>query len=162
MNSTEEIRRVSFGPKAGEKPDGLLADFLVEGENAETILTSAREAWRAAIEQNDPAGLSLAAWRQVLPYWFIDRCGPEISIEEAVRRRSLPMAERVKLAETWSLSAWVHWLRPTERQWVWWDAHVTSPRSLRVVVVVKGYPFPAGSLQWLLKCAGAESVELLE
>lgn len=162
MNTTEEIERLSVGPRAGEKPNGLLAEFIAEGDNAEKMLALAREAWRAAIEQRDPAGLNLDAWGQVLPRWFTSKCGPEIIIEEAVRRRSLPMEQRLILAETWSLGAWVHWLKPTERQWAWWDAQVISPRSLRVVVLVKGYPFPAGSLQWLLKCSGAKSVEQLD
>ena len=161
MNITEEKRRLSTGLQAGEKPNGLLVKFLAEGTDAEMILTLTREAWRAAIEQPEPASLSLDVWRQVLPLWFVDKCDPEITIEEAMRRRSLPMKERLRLAEIWSLGAWVHWLKPNERQWAWWDAQVISPRSLHVVVLVNGCPFPAGSLLWLLKCAGAESIEEL-
>lgn len=159
MNSTREINRLSNGPKLGEQPDGLLVDFIAEGENAVVILEAAREVWGAVIKQHDPASLTLDKWHQILPDWFIRKCSPEISREEAIRRRSLPMDERLKLAENWSLGAWVYWLKPSERQWEWWDAKVLSPRSLRVIVLAKGCPFPAGSLEWLLKCSGARSVE---
>lgn len=163
MNNADELRRLLSGPQPGEKPLGLLAELEAECEtDAAKILDAAREVWAIALKQADPGSITLEEWRTLLPRWFVEKCGPEISMDEAVRRRALPMEERMRLAETWSLGAWVHWLKPSERQWSWWSAEIGSPRSLRMNVVVSGFPFPAGSLQWLLKCCGAKSVEVLD
>ena len=163
MNNTDELRRLSGGPHPSERPSGLLAEIdVVCDTDADKVLAAVREVWAIALKQADPGNTSLEKWRSLLPRWFVEKCEPEISMEEAMRRRALPMEERMRLAETWSLGAWVHWLKPSERQWAWWSAEIGSPRSLRVNVVVSGLPFPAGSLQWLLKCCGARSAEVLD
>jgi hypothetical protein len=161
MSRVDELERIERGPRPGEKLPGLVAEFNVECErNSAETLRCAKEVLLAALREDDPGGLALEAWRKILPPWFTMKFSPEITMEEAVRRRALPMEERMHLAETWSLAAWVHWLKPSERQWEWWDAEVISPRSLHVKVVVSGLPFPSGSLQWLFKCCGATSFEL--
>jgi hypothetical protein len=163
MCDADELRRILNGPRPGETAPGLLADFHVEcRQEAEQVLKSARDVLLAALGHSAQDALTLEQWRAVLPTWFVEKFAPEISMDEAVRRRSLPMEERARLAENWSLGAWVHWLKPSERQWVWWDAEVTSTRLLRVKVVVGGFPFPSGSLKWLFECSGASSFELLE
>jgi hypothetical protein len=163
MNDEDELRRINDGPRPGENPSGLLADFQVDCEpDAVETLRSAREVLRVALRQPDPGSVTLEQWRHILPAWFVEKCGPEISMEEAVRRRALSMEERARLAETWSLSAWVYWLKPSERQWSWWDANVISRRIIQTRVVVTGFPFPSGSLQWLFKCCGAKSFDLIE
>lgn len=163
MNNIEELRRLQSGPQPGEEPQGLLAEVAVECDtDASRILDATRQVWAIAIKQSNPGETSLDEWKKLFPKWFVEKFGSEISMEEATRRRALPMQERRRLAETWSLGAWMHWLKPSERQWAWWDAEIVSPQLLQVKVVVDGFPFPAGSLQWLLKCCGARSAEILE
>jgi hypothetical protein len=62
----------------------------------------------------------------------------------------------------WSLDNWVHWMRPENREWYWWDAEVVGGAAAVVEVEVDGWPFPWGSLEWLLKAAGANSVAAVE
>ena len=163
MSKVDELKRIESGPPPGEKPLGLVAEFDVDCErNSIETLQGAKEVLLAALRQADTGGVTLEAWRNILPRWFVEKFAPEIAPEEAVRRRSLPMEERMQLAETWSLGAWVYWQKPSERQWEWWDAEATSPHSLRVMVIVAGFPFPSGSLQWLFRCCGATSFELAE
>ena len=163
MNNMDELRRLLTGPNLGEKPSGLLVEVAVEcNANASQVLHAAQEVWSIVLKQSEPGGLNLEEWRRILPSWFVEKCGPEIGMDEALRRRALPIEERMRFAETWSLGAWVHWLKPSERHWAWWNAEIRSPQSLCVQVVVSGFPFPTGSLQWLLKCCGAKAAEVLD
>jgi hypothetical protein len=57
------------------------------------------------------------------------------------------------------VSAFVHWFRPGERYWYWWDAEVKDTNTIHIKVIVQDEPFPWGSLDWLLRAAGALSVE---
>jgi hypothetical protein len=64
----------------------------------------------------------------------------------------------------WSVMEWVSWFEPTDdlynqRYWFWWDAIIKDPNTLLVAVAVVDIPIPYGSLFWLLKAAGAISVE---
>jgi hypothetical protein len=160
--SANERNRLLVGPEPGEQPAGILVEVAAECEvDAGVVLNGVREVWGAVLDQPDPSRLTVKEWTELLPQWFVDRCGPEIAMTEALRRRALPMEERLRLAEEWSLGAWVHWLSPAERSWAWWSAQIDSSKALRITVVVTGLPFPSGSLRWLLKCCGATSIDLL-
>jgi len=84
-----------------------------------------------------------------------------MSSEEAERRITLPddEQERLEAIEGWSLSSWLYWLQPAERQWRWWDALIKDDDTVIVAVEVDGWPFPWGALAWLFKGCGADSVE---
>jgi hypothetical protein len=161
MNNSGELRRLLAGPEHDEKPSGQIAEFVIECkiESTKTLL-AARIVWRIVLEQSFSSNLNLEKWHNILPHWFVEKCEAEITIEEALHRRTLSIEERIRLSEKWSLSAWVHWLQPEERQWSWWKAEIVSSRLLKLKVVAQDFPFPNGSLEWLFKCCGAVSIEL--
>ena len=156
-----ELDRVKFGPKTSDRPRGLLAEVHVSAPSrVGQVLDRSREVLGIVLRQSAASWPSVEQWRTLLPKWFVDACAEEITRAEAERRRSLPMPERERLAEHWSVGAWVHWLKPSERQWFWWDVHQTSPNDMMIHVEVNDFPFPAGALKWLLKTAGASSVRV--
>jgi hypothetical protein len=163
MSIGNEVERLLSGPIPSEQPEGLLAQLVVHcSEEARTVLDRVREVLVLVLSHPDPAAYSVEHWRSQLPVWFVRKCAPEITQEEAERRRHLPFEQRVSLAQHWSLGAWLHWFRPNERPWKWWDADITSPDFLRIRLVVPGFPFASGALEWLLLSAGAEVVERVD
>jgi hypothetical protein len=99
------------------------------------------------------------------PDWCIDACALEKSADEAATWlawwRSLSQPQRVLASaeKAWSLADWIHRMKPDEREWWWWDGSVADSRSLRIELQVSGWPFPTGALGWLLRCAGASSID---
>lgn len=161
MTTGKELDRLTSGPAPGEQPEGLLAQLVAHCDgDATAVLERAREVLSVVLKQPEP--LPLEQWRNKLPDWFVQKCAAEITREEAERRRHLPMDQRASLAQNWSLSAWLYWLRPDERPWRWWNAEVTSPDFLRVCLVVPGLPYPSGAIEWLIRCGGASVVEKVE
>jgi hypothetical protein len=156
-----EIERLLSGPAPDEKPQGFLANARVCAPAcADRVLARSREILSIVFQQPLDDWPTVELWRSILPVWFIEACSDEISREEAERRRRLPVEERQKLAERWSVGAWVHWFKTAERQWFWWSGRVISADELLIQVEVHGFPFPAGSLKWLLVSAGATVVEI--
>jgi hypothetical protein len=158
-----ELTRLHNGPDPGERPDGLLAALIVNcSGDAAVVLRWAKDVLTLVLQQPDPSMISIERWRELLPDWFVRRCAPEITKEEAERRRLLPTKERIALAEHWSLGGWIYWFRPNERWWKWWDDEVTSPNVVRVRLVVPGFPYPSGAVEWLLAASGASSIDKLD
>lgn len=77
-------------------------------------------------------------------------------------RRALPAEQQASVVDDkkWTLSAWLFWLQPDERQWYFWDSRVESKNQLRVQVQIVDYPL-LGALEWLLRSAGARDVVAL-
>jgi Immunity protein 35 len=104
-------------------------------------------------------------WSTQLPAWFVNRCAKEMTQEEATRwlgwwrELSGQKQAEVELAKEWCLLDWLYWLVPENRTWYWWDSEVRSADCLIVNVEVDGWPFPWGSLSWLLRASGAIEVE---
>lgn len=147
------------GPRLGEKLVGVLASFTaVTSGDAQAVLLRVKEALVLAVDRDIQRWPTVDEWRAILPKWFVEKCADEISREEAERRRNLPMDERKGLADQWSVGAWTHWFKPSERSWYWWDARVIGKGRLKIEVVVDNVPFAMGSLKWLLKTAGATEV----
>ncbi len=156
-----EIDRLKNNPPSDEKPRG----FLIEGRitakgHAGDVLAKTREVLMTALNHSPNSWPTVDEWRLLLPSWFVSRCADEITREEAERRRKLPMEERQRLAEKWSVGAWTHWMKASERSWFWWDAKEISPDELLIRIEVPGLPSPVGSLKWLLLAAGAEKVAI--
>jgi len=166
-----ELRRVAKGPSANEKPGGIgtvrftvrcpigTADVLAK---AKSVLEAVDNATLAGWPSNEKAAPQL-------PQWFIDRCAPPITQEEAERqlawRKSLPLEEQNRLRnETdWSLDNWLYWMEPSNRQWFWWDAKVLEDYDhIALAIEVEAWPFPWGALRWLFRAAGASAVEAEE
>jgi len=109
------------------------------------------------------------SWRANLPDWFTSGCAPLISPEESAHnlawRKSLPLEEELRVArETdWSLDAWLYWLEPERREWLWWDAKALIDVDHVVVAVeVDSWPFAWGALRWLFRVAGASDLNAEE
>jgi hypothetical protein len=161
-----ERRHLLDGPAPDEKPGGLgTVRFLgwCSG-SAEQIIERAKAVLTVVNQHSAGEWPTDQTWRELLPAWFVARCGPELSQEEAeaemARRKKLPPEEQKRAAEEgWSLLNWIYWFQPENRYWYWWDAKPLDDKVLVVVVEAHEWPFPSGALAWLLRAAGAERVE---
>jgi hypothetical protein len=163
-----ELHRLFDGPQPDEPPEGVgTARFSVRCTgNALQTLERAVSVLKAVNRFGDGerGWPSEAKWRDVLPAWFVSRCAPEQSQEDAdawlTRWKKLPRDEqdRVERDKPWSLSNWIYWFEPANREWYWWGARVVDVDTLIVAIEVDGWPFPWGSLAWLFRAAGAQEV----
>lgn len=133
--------------------------------DAPQVLERSKQVLKAVNENSLPVWPPDDRWPALLPEWFVDRCGPEMSQEEAEAWlawwKALPDAEqkRVEADKAWSLFNWIYWLDPENRQWYWWDGLALDENNLVVAVEVDGWPFGWGDLSWLLRAAGATQVD---
>jgi hypothetical protein len=138
----DEIRRLLSGPAAAETPSAELV--VVEAScpgGAEAVLQRVREALQPVFEAPQPWP-STDAWRARLPAWFVDACSDDERVTTCVLDR-------------WSLRAWIWWFQPEQRRWLWWDAAADGDRlAIRLVPTGHG-SLLLGTLEWLLKSAGA-------
>ena len=154
-----------------EKPVGLgTVRFVAQcGTDSQQVLSKAK----SVLTEVDQVALREwpgdSTWREILPAWFVARCAAEQTREEAETWlkwwRALPPDEQAEVERNkpWSLTAWLHWLKPTEnRKWFWWDAAESGGNKIILAVEVKDWPFPWGSLAWLLRAAGATRVDAEE
>jgi len=165
----EELERVLQETAGGDRPPGtMMAQFTARcAEDAEGVLKAAKSVMCAVLVHSRDRWPPDDEWRSVLPEWFVSRCAKEKSEDEARTWlewwRTLPHEQRaIASRENWSLSNWVAWFEPDERQWIWWGAWIEGPNSIRVTVAVDGLPFAWGALEWLFLASGAESMSLEE
>jgi hypothetical protein len=165
LTPSEERRRLYHGPIDDEAPEvGTVAMGARCAGDASRVLDRCRAVMAVVLRYQGEDWPSREQWREVLPEWFVAACSQELSAEEAeewlARWQRLPASEQEAMSrrEPWALADWLHWLRPDERQWFWWDATVVDDDWLRVVVEVAGWPAPLGALRWLLTAAGALDV----
>lgn len=163
MTHEVELRRIDSGPAPGARPIGILLELdAISSRRSRGVLAGVREVMKAVLSNIDPWP-DLDGWRNVLPAWFVERSAPEQTKEEAERWlaswRKLPPEEQAKAEERgWSLSNWLYWLEPEQRQWYWWDGRVIDQDTVRIVIDARDIPTALGALVWLLKAAGAERV----
>jgi hypothetical protein len=160
-----EVGRLLHGPKGAERPERQgLVHFRARCKEPSAVLRNAREVL-LAVCRNSGSWPSCEDWKLVLPRWFVEACAPEQSQSEAEAWlawwRTLPSDERdrVRRQKPWSLLNWLHWMQPRERSWLWWDGRIEGDSDLKVSVVVDGWPFPWGALEWLLRASGASVVD---
>jgi len=166
----EEQRHVEAGSRPGEHPGGIGKVTVVArcAGNADLVSTRACEVLRSVLEHAGPPWPSPDEWRALLPEWFVEACRPEESKKEAeawlLRWRALPPNQQAEVARerSWTLTDWLYWLEPNERQWFWWDAVADNPDRLRVLAEISGWPAPLGALEWLLRASGAVAVTTSE
>jgi len=168
MGAQEELRRLRTGPVPGERPDFGVWWFIAKCPgNAPHVLQRCREVLEVVLMQLDaerwPTELE---WRSLLPPWFVEECAEERTAEEMERElarwRALPWTEQARLERTaeWSLLNWLYWFDPhggEPRYWLWWDALVRDGNTVWVGVDQRELPW--GTLDWLLRAAGADSVD---
>ncbi len=165
-----ELRHLLEGPSADEKLMGLgSVRFIAQCDadswqvlsKAKTVLT---ELDQVAIEDWPPD----STWCEVLPDWFVAQCAPEPTREESEALlkswRVLTWEEQARFEreDIWPLSSWLYWLKPENRKWFWWDAAELDADKIVIAVEVDDWPFPWGSLAWLLRAAGATRVDAEE
>jgi hypothetical protein len=162
-----ERRHLLEGPAPDEKPGGLgTVRFLgwCSG-NAEQVIERARAVLALVNQHSAGEPPSDVEWGELLPAWFVSRCGPELSQEQAeeetARWRALSRDEQIRWEEErrWSLADWIYWFKPENRCWYWWDAKPLDDKVLVVAVEAYEWPFPSGALAWLLQASGAERID---
>ncbi|MGE3540691.1 MAG: hypothetical protein AB7N91_25035 [Candidatus Tectimicrobiota bacterium] len=164
-----EHRRLQHGPLKGERsagvgmvmfkvtlPDQIFPTFL---EDVKEVLIKIDERTLQGTWPTDQE------WRSLLPEWFLEKCKPAMTVEEAnaylVWWDSLSYEEKLRRAavlEPWDLSAWISCFEPCEREWYWWNA-VFEQTGLLITLEVHSHPFPSEEFLWLCIAAGAEKVE---
>jgi hypothetical protein len=165
----QELRRLLEGAGLANKPQGLgtVRFKVVCRGDSETVLQNAKEVLTALVRKaiSEWPWPDDHKWRNALPQWFVERCGEELTAEEAEKWlewwRGLPWEkqQQVEKEKPWSLSDWIYWFHPNQRTWYWWDAQCTSAYVCWVATEVDEWPFPWGALDWLFRAAGAVSVK---
>lgn len=169
MIRPEELRHVKDGPRPHEQPAGAgTVTVTASTSGPDGVLARCAEVMTAVLTATTPPWPSRETWAAALPPWFVRRCAPESTPEQDADWlawwRGLDADRRLVEARTkpWSLSDWLHRLRPDERTWYWWSSRVDGSGAARIEVQVAGWPVPLGSLEWLLKACGADDVGLPE
>lgn len=165
MITPEELRHVLHGPRPDEQATGAgLVSVTFRAEAPDAVLERSRDVMAAVLRAPAQSWPTPAEWAGSLPGWFVRACADEPSDEEQrewlERWRSLDAAgrSREEAEKRWTLSSWLSWLEPEDRDWFWWDATADGSTG-RVLIEVPGWPAPVGALMWLLRAAGAVSVE---
>jgi hypothetical protein len=163
--TADERRRVVDGPLPDEEPDGTLVAVDAVCDDATQVLARCREVLTVVLDHSDGEWPTDEEWLALLPDWFVAASAPELTPDEAERYRARweAMSYQERLADAasqkpWSVSDWIFWFDPDDRHWFWWDAEVRSTTELRVWIQVDTWPAPVGSLEWLLRAAGAREV----
>ena len=164
-----EIGRVGMIGRDGAPPAGMSL-FEVDAmapSGAERIMARSQEVMSrvlACLQGSDGGEISLEAAHACLPRWFVDASGAEQSPEEArawlKHLASLSPAERAEaeLAHKWSVSDFMYWFEPGQREWWWWGSEVMDPDTVRVYLAVREPSFPHEALDWMLRASGAVEV----
>jgi hypothetical protein len=161
----EEQRHLTTGPRPDEVPTGVdLVEVTATGnDKPQVILDRCKSVLMTLLDYPEARWPTTQEWARLLPGWFVAASAPQLSREEAeqwlARWQTLTPAEKAaaEREQRWSLDDWLYWVTPAERQWFWWDAHVEDG-TLRVTVEIIGWPAPLGTLDWLLRAAGATEI----
>lgn len=160
---TDELRRLNSGPFPGEQPQGIALMRFVSrcSGDAPTVLARCKEVMRVALAQDVERWPTDEEWISLLPSWFVAACADEATAEQQAQDWfKLSEEEKSRLESApWSVSEWVYWFLPEQRQWFWWDASTLDVNRIEVSVEIYGDPFAWGSLEWLLRASGAVKTE---
>lgn len=155
MLSSGEEHRLDHGP-AIDAAAGFLVDTTARCHDPTEMLFRVREVLRIVLAQRDPDSEAVVV---LLPAWFLEACGPEMTIGEAeawlAAWRTDPAAHE---SDPWSVRNWLWTFEPDQRSWWWWDADVVGEDEVRTTVIVEGLPFGPDNLVWLLRAAGARGI----
>ncbi|WP_413507356.1 hypothetical protein [Serratia proteamaculans] len=166
-----ERERLVVPPKSTQKATGIgIARFIVSCESdASLVLELAKETLLIVNEHSTNEWPSIDSWKKILPSQFLNNFLPELTEAEKIEMKrewnQLPYNEKVKNAaqeEKWTLSSWLSWLEPKEREWFWWNAvlfdePLNDSHFIIEVTTLDSY-FMSGALKWLFKACGASDV----
>jgi hypothetical protein len=164
-----ELQRVHAQP-GGEPPrDKVLFRLRVDcGPRAPALILTRTKEWRpCSATRTGSRGRRAKSGKPSCHHWFVKACAAEKSPAEAqawlARWRSLSADERANddVSEPWALTEWLHWFEPgpDARQWRWWNGHIGPDGSLFIDIVADSRPTAHGALDWILRAAGATSVD---
>jgi hypothetical protein len=163
-----ELQRLNHPPEPGDRPSGVgIVRFVARCPlGSDEVLANAKSLLKMIDEASLERWPTEEEWKIKLPDWLTSKCSPPICDEAAEKWlawwRSLPAEEkqRAEAEQGWTLDNWLYSMEPRNRQWFWWDAKSLSDLDHLVVAVeVEAWPFPWGSLQWLIKSAGASTLD---
>lgn len=168
MSISDEIRRLETGSTAGERPGGIgTVTFRGSGiASAAELRSRVVEVLGAVLSASSKGWPADTEWAELLPEWFVDACAAETSQAEAEleldrwRRMTPAQKEQAEATEPWELLDWVHWLKPSERCWEFWECRTEGDGVVALRVSVDAWPFAYGALEWLLRAAGVSKISL--
>lgn len=136
LTFAEELDRLAVTDKTVGEAVGFLEVFTVHAESPTLVIDRAREVMAIMLRaRNRGAEVRDPAWSTELPTWFVDAHASEDA--------------------EWTLDNWLLGMDPSIRPWRWWSADGDE-----LIIMIDGWPYPAAALLWLLRCAGARSVDL--
>lgn len=160
-----------FKEKENHSPFDLVTYLVLCESSAEKVLALSKEVLLVVdkIILTHSSCPNEEEWRLLLPKWFVSKCKPERTLEEAQKYLQWwdelnpeEKFEQTKLPQLWSLLNWLSYFGLEEREWYWRDAKVVAFDKLIISVEVRGYPFASGSLDWLFRTSGAVHMEEIE
>ena len=166
---TSELRRLEDGPGPEEQIPGIgTITFALRCDgNAKEILHNIVAVLKAVISESENGWSEETDWRSILPKPFVASCADEMTPSEAEEwlQRWQALSQEERDAEDrdrkWSLANWLYWMKPSERQWQWWDSNIFDASHLVVRIAVNSWPFGCGAITWLFRAAGARMVTVL-
>ena len=173
-----ERQRLWHGPSVEEPESTLFTMDRIEvtcAGDVEDVLARVGETLDVVLAQASDDWPSTDAWLKLLPSWFVAQCREEYDpppmhplVEQLY---SLPTSQWVPFYQEhrdewppkpppdpdfrWTVSAFVYWFLPDERQWWWWNAHIQDADHLVVETAPFDLPYAWEALEWLLYAAGA-------
>ena len=165
-----ERRRLRDGVDEDEKIVGFAFQVYVvrcKGD-APAVLERAKHILEI-INEHSLAGRwpSNEEWRGLLPEWFVEYWAPECTPEESEKYvekwRAMSFEEQREdaLTRRWSLRAWLGWMEPEERQWLWLDSRTRDPNTI-LIAVDEVIEMGESVFRWLFRACGSESSDYAE
>lgn len=102
----------------------------------------------------------IGVWQQLLPPWFLDSCGPILTLEEMTARinarRAMSAAKQQEDAANpqWSIATWLYWLEPENRTWTVESMNCINEHELRITICIDGFPTALEAFYFMIKAAG--------
>ncbi|GEM_PF-1473559 len=169
MKPVDELRHLLYSSNPEDRVEwaGLVIFKIHCQGNADRVLQNCQEALSVVLKQYEKDWPSEEEWYNLLPKWFVERCGPERSEEEEdediARWRTLSPEEQLQEIEQekWSVMDWISWfdLSIEPRYWFWWNAIIQDSNTLFIALQVVDDPIPYGSFSWLLRASGAIMIQ---
>jgi hypothetical protein len=160
----QELQRLEQN-KTGEQPHGLRTTLIIDlgdkpDQTYDRIIDVSRllarygTYWGSKTDLQWPSG---PEWKQLLPQWFLATFR-DYSKEDC--EKMMAETPRQRWGELpWLFESWTELMN--NRTWEWWSSR-RKGKTLEIQLLLEGWPYSVGSLEYLIKSAGASSVELNE
>lgn len=162
-----ERERLKKPPQSMDKASGAgIARFVVLCNVAPLVLILAKEVMAIVNSYSTQNWPSFDKWSNILPSQFVNGFLSELTDMEREKQiqnwDSLTYEEKLTEAshdDQWTLSSWLSWVEPGEREWFWWDAILfdvpLNNSHFLIEVTTLNSTFMSGALKWLFKACGA-------